>query len=91
MIIGWLFILRHFDDLTELRNFANALKEISFQDERRLVGERTDVGQPQPSPSKKGGKRGGAGRPRGSCKGGRGGLGGPGTGGAGGDGGAALV
>ena len=87
MILDWLFILRHFDDLTELRNFANALREISFPDERLLVGERNAVGQTQPSPSKKGGKRGGAG----SCKGGRGGLGGPGRGGAGGDGGAALV
>jgi len=85
-IHGWLFILRHFEDLAELRNFANSLQEISFKGEHLLVGERNDVQQPQPSPSKKGGKRGGAGRPRGSCKGGKGGSGGPGhaSGGAGG-------
>ena len=69
---------------------AASLPEISFQDERLMVGERADYVQAFPSPSKRGGKRSGAGRPRGSCrgggfKGGRGGGGGSGgVGGAGG-------
>ena len=86
--IGWLFILRHFLDLTELRGFADSLRQISFLDERLLVGERVDY-LAFPSPSKRGGKRTGAGRPRGGCRGGRGGSrGGRGGGGSGGVGGA---
>ena len=67
---------------------------MSFEDERLLVAERADFAPP-PSPSKKGGRRNGAGRPRGSCKGGRGrggfgGYGGPGSGGLGGAGGTVV-
>ena len=92
-----MFIIRHFENLTELRAFADSLRELSFQDERLLVGERADYLflDELPSPSKRGGKRAGAGRPRGSCrgggyKGGRGGGGG-GGGGSGGVGGAGGV
>jgi len=89
---GWLFILRHFGDLAELRGFAACLREVSFQEEPLLVGERVDylhtLPSPGKSPSKRGGKRTGAGRPRGSCRGlPKGGHDGDGSGGVGGAGG----
>ena len=81
---GWLYILRHFHgDLTSLRNFGDALRALSFLDERLMVAEKDDYME-SPKKGGKGGKRSGAGRPRGGCGGGPKFGGGPGGIGGGG-------